>query len=1078
MKFSKNTEGAISVFLVIILVPCLFITSMFVDIGRVHLSSSMANSSADLALNTLLTKYDADLNEWYGLIASCQDMDEFYDISKEYYMRVLQSQDLSSDEIELLGDVFDSVVMDPANELVGNEGSGVSDLFQLEAVEDVTIEPVDNANLANSVLLKEQIVEFMKYRGPITIATELISMFQNEDGTYKNGVSQLLDSKTDEPIVEAKEKFYDSESEFLSAAYKSYSYLYNNYSKEPVNNSFLTDKIVQLENIETIYQEIHDVMVHDLYNTGNLVTYNRPYVEITTYDETYDYTTSTIYSRVVTENNVTTYYIDGADLSKRFTEVENAIAAFKDAINDAVKAVSGVSYTSGTTYDIQYWVRIDNIWRGRDDGVNYINEIAKTGDAMIKSYAKLKETMLCTAGTDMPENYTTTYSDLISTVESLQNKYLVKDDTKAAGNDTYLKIVERMETISARDIGKINYANVTLSSTGKGINDSLSTLASDLSGLKEECQKYIDVMDTVINGDSSKKIKSLDKLKDLANDYESNYNNFDSVVKNAKKTDLQKETEKELSETVEKKYDKVSEEAVDEMKNRLSNIRSQYQAVIDAIDTLSYGGKAITAIKNYGDFSSAASSQVKASGIGLTKTELSNYSDTTFSALFKPQSSGSGKLVDFNSSDDYNLYLSPKMGKYNVPELYEFFYNQFGEPDDETVKKHEKEKGEAEELAKKDNTEDIAKTLLNEDAKKIENAVSGDDTESFGLVTDGVGALVGIISSLLEGDFTKIRDDAYVALYILEMLSHATYEREGQYTIYNEKLDGSALTTKNALEKYKAVDKEEKGMWKSALTYDTYNKTMTNKLINAENNGAYLCEIEYILYGKDSNKDNINAATMDIFTIRTLLNTVSGFINFWGNSSNIGKIINTVATTVAGASCGVVPAPAVKLVVIMVLVAMETCNDMTRLSVGFPVELYKVKEENWEYAIDVELGKDAGISEITTAITNKKPEESANKGEGFFYSDYITMFLLMAINSKDTSDSVLLRTADVIQLNMQTVTGNTGYALSNANTHFQLNSKLRVEPILLNMPLFHEYIDGVSFDSGWMDYEVETIRGY
>ena len=61
--FSKRERGAVSVFLVIILVPCMLVASIFVDVGRVYLSKSMAESAADMALNSLMTHYDADLND-------------------------------------------------------------------------------------------------------------------------------------------------------------------------------------------------------------------------------------------------------------------------------------------------------------------------------------------------------------------------------------------------------------------------------------------------------------------------------------------------------------------------------------------------------------------------------------------------------------------------------------------------------------------------------------------------------------------------------------------------------------------------------------------------------------------------------------------------------------------------------------------------------------------------------------------------------------------------------------------------------------------------------------------------------
>ena len=85
----KSTHGAISVFLAIILVPCIVITSIFVDLGRSYMSRSMAESAGDLALNTLMTNYDADLSEWYGMIASCQNVDEYYEVTARYFLRCM-----------------------------------------------------------------------------------------------------------------------------------------------------------------------------------------------------------------------------------------------------------------------------------------------------------------------------------------------------------------------------------------------------------------------------------------------------------------------------------------------------------------------------------------------------------------------------------------------------------------------------------------------------------------------------------------------------------------------------------------------------------------------------------------------------------------------------------------------------------------------------------------------------------------------------------------------------------------------------------------------------------------------------
>ena len=59
------------------------------DISAIMIDLVREGVTADLALNSLLTNYDADLSEWYGMIASCQNIDEFYDVSAQFFLRTI-----------------------------------------------------------------------------------------------------------------------------------------------------------------------------------------------------------------------------------------------------------------------------------------------------------------------------------------------------------------------------------------------------------------------------------------------------------------------------------------------------------------------------------------------------------------------------------------------------------------------------------------------------------------------------------------------------------------------------------------------------------------------------------------------------------------------------------------------------------------------------------------------------------------------------------------------------------------------------------------------------------------------------
>lgn len=1076
MKLQKKTEGAISVFLVIILVPCLFITSLFVDVGRVYLSKGMAYSSADLALNSVLTNYDSDLNEWYGLIASCQNMDDFYDISEDYFIRTLSSKNLTEDEIQLLTDTFETVVGETL-EAYGGEGNEVHDLLKTEKVGDVTIAPVEGANLSSSALLKEQMVEFMKYRGPITMVTSITEMLTDEEGNYLPEVSALLDSKTDEPIIEAKQEFHDAETEFLAAAYKSYSYLYNNYSNPPVENSYLTDSIDYMNETMDVYEEIHGMMVPYWFNTDNLTRYERT-IKSTVSNE-YIFSIGTLYTYLRMEydeeTEETAYYISGPMLTSCMNELQTSITQFNNAINSFVNVADDVSYKKGITHDVQYWYQVSQIIYGKVDGTNYVQNVETAANNMVYSYMKLKALLEYEKGADMPVDYETISSQLFTQVETLCNQYL--SPSAGSTSNKYVEIVSRLETISNDNKELIKYSNYTVGDNRNNIDTELNNRSTKLYNIKKECQKYVDILTIAIDGNEKKGIVSLDELYELAEAYKDSYNAYSNTVNNAPQTTLQKEMAEDIDTYDKNAYKDVSADAVKEMKERLSNIRSQYQSVIDAIDSMKYGNTSMLKINSFSSFRDSAKGVVKANEIGLTESEVESYTQTTFDKLISPNLSEGADIVDFNETDDYNLYLYPEQekSKIEVPALYKFFYAQFGIPNDDAVKEQEEEMTKAKDTSEKNNSEKVATQLLNEDAKSVEAVLSNGYTSQLKMGTE-FGVLFSVIEDVCSGDYTEFRDKAYISAYILEMFSCATYEKEGLYGLYEA--DGNdvlILDGNNYTSYYKNYEGTGEGKWESVSTVDSYNKSLTNQLINAKNNGAYLCELEYLLYGNSSNAENIKSACSDIFTIRLLLNTISGFINFWGKDNATALTIKAVSDTASRLSGKVIPAAAIRAVLIMVLVATETCNDMSRLECGFPVELYKIEDGDWIYSLEIEDSTCGGISAFMSKFKDGMVE---NTGKGFTYSDYINLFVCMMVWDNNTSETIVLRTGDLIQLNMQQVTGNESYQLSNAHTHFELNAKLRVDPLLVDIPFFNEYNEELKDSTGWLEYNVSTIRGY
>ena len=141
---------------------------------------------------------------------------------------------------------------------------------------------------------------------------------------------------------------------------------------------------------------------------------------------------------------------------------------------------------------------------------------------------------------------------------------------------------------------------------------------------------------------------------------------------------------------------------------------------------------------------------------------------------------------------------------------------------------------------------------------------------------------------------------------------------------------------------------------------------------------------------------------------------------------------------------------------------VQTCKlnsfaYMQYLKNGMPVELVKNKDQlTWTYA---------GYS------------EKAVSGKGFFYSDYLKLILFTKLTGNNEY-AVYARIADVIQANMgQKISNNSGFVMKKANVYYSAEANLKVEPLMLNLPLTSDYSGSVS-DGIIGQIKYKAYKGY
>lgn len=1067
-RIYEKTRGAVSVFLVIILVPCMLVSSIFVDIGRVHLAKANNTTASDLALDSLLTNYDYDLKEWYGLAASCQSIEEFYSVSEDYFRRTISSKGLSGDEVFTTLDYIENAF----------EDDNITDLLNAECLTDEgsMISDVPDANLSNPTVMKKQVVEFMKYRAPIELTENLIERL-NKD----TSVNETLEAEKNEPLVEDKKEYYEKEGELLEESYKIYRAL-RNYSDKGMTNTKLNDYKDKINGYRDVYKEITKKTISNLINTDGLSVYNRIEFNI----DDYGYGTG---GSKYDETNLgldyrdDKYYANNQKIVDLYSDLESKIGDFNQKKMEFENAGLSCANTppGGNVNEIQWWVKAN---KAVNDGNNSPTQKLKDAASdMLVAYSKLKalkkgvEDGKITLDDDVDEgNWLNEPNSFISETEGLVGGYL---QASSSGSDTYFKIVSNLETVSSNNINNINPSNITVNvdGTSMNFNQATSKVNENIKNIRGELKEYIDLLDVVLKGRNG--VKKLNDLKTLVEGYRTAYNSWNTTANNTD-TNMAEEDVTEISRLNQEEFvNNITTENVDKLKTRLENIRSQFKKMIDDIDNIKFSRTKVTSITDFNSLKNKIKSGINNDDIPMTQSELDSFCETKFNEKMSSSYSSESLFVKLSNMSDnnYNVEINPTTNSVEVPELYKYFHQKFKDADDSEVNKHKDGKNRAKDKAKQ--AEEDAKNkdrYVFTDTGTIAKEFSGDSVASL---ENSISSIVKLFSSLMNNEVDDIRDDIYVTTYIMNMFSYGTFEEQGKFSLIennqNLKLNGRVPAEYNS--------DDVKNKWASEEPTDAYNKTLTNKMINKKNNVAYDAEVEYILYGKtgdNANKENVKSAYSKIYAIRYPLNLVSGFANFWSGSNTTALTFKSIASAISAATQGIIPAALVKTVLIALITALETCKDLDRLEAGFPVELYKKDYNKWWCALP-SVAPDK--RDFDGAMDNMNTTEKTAGSEGIYYSDYLTVFVYTGLGDNDVAPDMLKRMAEVMQTNMRNQEGvpdegENKYSLKKSRVYFKLDAKMRVKPIMVSLPYFVDYDSGMDTSEDWCTYDISMVRGY
>lgn len=926
MNFWKNTRGAISIFLVIILVPMMTVSALFVDASKISLARSVATSAGDLALNTALTNYDTELKDLYGLFATAQDMDELFDKLEDYYKTCITSTGVSEAEAD---NYVDQIM---AQLSLVAESDDTADILNMEMV-DFSISKLSDANLANATVLEKEIVDFMKYRAPINTGLSFLTSLKS---------FSTLSKQTE--LVDNRKEYYEAQQGVMERLQVAWNYI-NEYNKSELvtNGNYFLDMKNNLENYKAKYKEINKKTIMDLYDTQAYVSYNCVVKEVTLTEKNAKgeetSTTGLAFTyNGITSKNYTQYYsktIGGYDKDNlpNVDNIKSLMSSFYTFYGKLGAAHDDITIKPTGAYELQYLVQ-----NMRSLALpNYTSNVQK----MYSTYQQLKNAMIWVEGYDL-----STVTDENGNQITAQS---IKDTTIKVGG-TNKKVSEHLYEIeNIYD----NVMNTFKSVSSEFNNYSLNvanTNQADYSGVSADVKN----IGTVVKGYTDTMEKAADNLEKAVKELESAKISVESgELSQAKATWEQTAQSSELKNTSMAKQDLaeidqlgsyLNVEEMNKLITVLKNISANLRTTVEQIKGYKFDDAFIGDIQSYDTLKSVIGNKHGDSNLKMVpipKTELLNQANAYF-----VWTSGNVNIDWINdSSSQVKLYGVHKTN------FYTYLYTHFNSGTVDSGSTEEKEedpangenlyaniKSKSDSVSSKEATSAQKGNIENSNEIKDQAELPSIDAQNKNITTsakistgdtaaeDTASSLSGMFSELgkaAAGMGEDLRDKLYVADYILSMFSYDTIENE--YLVENT--DG------------KAED----------IT------TLTLQPINSTNNFAYGKEVEYIIYG-GSNSGNLIASYGSIYGVRFSFNLIYAFMD-----SSIRDNAFAIATPISAATLGVIPVPLIQAAIIIGIACCESAIDLSDLKAGEKVPLFKT-EGTWHCSVKGLVNEAKGIA--------------------------------------------------------------------------------------------------------------------
>lgn len=960
----NGQKGSVTVFLTMILVPMLLLMITLTDYAKISVAKRQVSGAGDVALNAGLSYYDKKLQDMYGLFAVSKNVDDLEDNLEVYFQNTLLGEGI---------DTTDPFISKIVNIITGSQDSedAYMNLINLTS-RKFELSGIENANLANTALLNNQIMDYMKYRGPVV----LVGGIFDKIGAFK-GINK--ENKAIQKKAEFEEEL-DRTGDKCAKAYKKIK-LYNdtiekyNFNEEKIKHFkeemtelykkiitgiFLVSKNEFAEPKESTL-ELADIEDYSSYGIEDLKNLLENRLKSPDYKNKYNQH-KPLNPSTSDYINVAKYIYSYNDLVKYFDKnIRQAGDKFLNLLEDFEENIDEDTELSDISEEIKDYIKYTNEFNEGFD-LESLKNILPKPSVLISYINILKE-----------------YSKDFAGYTEYTNEQKLKEIKKRAKQYYQYELEDGYEDSGKED--EIGDYVEELGKKWKKYKERHNKLKTDLDSYNAIKNEYNKNKNYFLRNKSG-------SLYDVAHSKRKDaINTIDNNIKQAKdKKDELKKQVKEILKAAKKAKKAVKDiiDAFDKLEHKKDNWQNQ-------IETLSGDSKAsmqadLESEAGNIDKKQAEDCQNNLEEICKKLEELKKDIDK-----FKFDKSKAEKEAEDCESEDIDGERKPAADNYyntvyesldidtgNIPEeikendkFFKYLKKLYGENGNDNYKRNDEGEKEAkeeaeekeetkDELLKIDSSPDKPVQTQNGTSVEPDKEASDDNNKSVkttyaspalpsvkintpdekpsetsvdsGNISGSIGSAANssILSSIMSFS-EKCVEDIYLTEYIMNMFTYRTY---------NKNPDGSAI--------------EAAGL-----------KTLSNCSYTAGIlKGA---EAEYVLWGLDTKKKNLDATYTSIFGIRFLMNTVYAFMD-----KEIKAETLAAATAIAGwTGFGI---PIVKTALTVGLALLESKLDLDALIRGKSVPVWKDKN-TWVCSLSGFASKAA--SELVSVATEKAQEAAS-----------------------------------------------------------------------------------------------------